>query len=299
MDLEKSTGADLVSNTRRIFRLGETEIRVTDSALICKNPNYSLCDAMLTTGVVYPLEYLLSYWECRSGRSACFVFNNTGCRVSLSCYLGLPERLRNLQRVRDFNVLDVNESLAVTLEDVERIKPCQHGVLTNCVIRKSDGGLAYNIEVVAFGPDSEDEYRALLRDIYVRGVRAPGSRDCFDSVNGRDNRARGVEASGIALSPRVSRKWIGSRRRALLLAGIRYRGLSRHGPGGGTLSSSSTSSLFSDRFGALFARRAPGVYFSVTLLGVLVLLLVVAVVVVVVIVVWSGYSHAPHSKGHP
>lgn len=295
MDLQKNAGADLVFNTRRIFRLGETELRVTDNALICKNPNYSLCDAMLTTGVVYPLEYLLSYWECRSGRSACFVFNNTGCRVSLSCYLGFPERLRTLQRVRDFNVLDVNESLAVTLEDVERIKPCQHGVLTSCVIRKSNGGLSYNIEVVAFGPDSEDEYRTLLRDIYARGVRASPNHQRLDSGSEND---RDVELGALALSPRSrSRRWLtSSRRRALLLTGVRYRGAARQRLGGGGTSSSAdpSSPVLGDRFLALFARRAAPVYFSLVVVGLLVLLSAVAAAVA-----WFGRHHASHPPGHP
>lgn len=296
MDLEKSVGADLVLNTRRIFRLGETELRITDNALICKNPNYSLCDAMLSTGVVYPLEYLLSYWECRSGRPACFVFNNTGCRVSLSCYLGFPERLRVLHRVRDFNVLDVNESLAVTLEDVERIKPCPHGVLTNCVIRKSNGGLAYNIEVVAFGPDSEEEYRALLRDIYVRGVRASPNHQRYDCGSEND---RDVEAATLVSPRSLSRRWpTSSRRRALLLAGVRYRGLARYrlgvGGGGTTSSSSPSSSALVDRFLAFFVRRATPVYLLLVFFGLVVLLIAVAVVVV-----WSGRRHATYSSGHP
>nr|WEG69746.1 nuclear egress membrane protein [Mastomys natalensis cytomegalovirus 3]WEG70026.1 nuclear egress membrane protein [Mastomys natalensis cytomegalovirus 3]WEG70166.1 nuclear egress membrane protein [Mastomys natalensis cytomegalovirus 3]WEG70726.1 nuclear egress membrane protein [Mastomys natalensis cytomegalovirus 3] len=170
MDLEKNMGVDLISNTRRILKLDESELRITDSALICKNPNYSLCDAMLNTDVVYPLEYLLSYWECRSGRTASFVFKNTGCRISLSCYIGFPERLRGFKRVCDFNVLSVNESVVVTLVDIERIKPCEKGVLTNCVVRRSNNNMAFNIEVVAFGPESEVEYETLLRDIYVKSL---------------------------------------------------------------------------------------------------------------------------------
>ncbi|AFX83374.1 B50 [Murid betaherpesvirus 8] len=168
MNIEKNIGLDLVHNTRRILKLEENELRVTDSALICKNPNYSLCDAMLSTDVIYPLEYLLSYWECRSGTGACFVFKNTGCRVSMSCHVGFPERLRGMKRVCEYNVLNVNETFVVTLSDIDRIKPCEKGVLTNCVVRRSNSGMAYNVEVVAFGPENEAEYEALLRDIYAR-----------------------------------------------------------------------------------------------------------------------------------
>nr|WRQ19888.1 MAG: protein m50 [Herpesviridae sp.] len=168
MELDRTLHADLISITRRILRLGDNELRVTDNALICKNPNYSLCDAMLKTDVTYCLEYLLSYWESRTKHTACFVFKNTGCRVSLCCYVKAPAKLSGLGRVKDFNFLRVNQSLIVTLQDIEYIKPCAHGVLTNCVVRKSNCGLSYNIEVVAFGPENESEYEILLRDIYLK-----------------------------------------------------------------------------------------------------------------------------------
>lgn len=204
MDLDKDMSVDLVSNTRRILRLEENELRVTDNALICKNPNYPLCDAMLSTDVVYPLEYLLSFWECRSGRGACFVFKNTGCRVSLSCYVGCPERLRGLKRVCDFNFLNVNESLAVTLADIERIKPCDKGVLTNCVVRKSNSGMTYSIEVVAFGPDNEVEYEALLREIYVRGL-GDGRGFGTDAHASASERFGGEVAEGRVID--TQRRW--------------------------------------------------------------------------------------------
>lgn len=213
MDIEKDVCVDLVSNTRRILKLEENELRVTDTALICKNPNYSLCDAMLSTDTVYSLEYLLSYWECRSGRCACFVFKNTGCRVSLSCYVGFPDRLRNLKRVTDFNLLSINESLLVTLNDIERIKPCDKGILTNCVVRKSNNGLAYNIEVIAFGPENESEYEALLRDIYIRSVNAVNNCSETRSFSPRFTENRNIN----------TRRWAMLRKQALFLARKRYQ----------------------------------------------------------------------------
>uniref|UniRef100_A0AAU7E1Z9 Nuclear egress membrane protein n=1 Tax=Lemniscomys rat herpesvirus TaxID=3141920 RepID=A0AAU7E1Z9_9VIRU len=176
MEIDRALHADLIAITRRILRLGDNELRVTDSALICKNPNYSLCDAMLKTDVTYCLEYLLSCWESRTKQTACFVFKNTGCRVSLCCYVRAPAKLTGLDRVKDFNFLRVNQSLIVTLQDIEYIKPCAQGVLTNCVVRRSNCGLSYNIEVVAFGPENEAEYENLLYDIYLKSKLVRGER---------------------------------------------------------------------------------------------------------------------------
>lgn len=172
VSLERSTHGDLISTTRRILRLGPNELRVTDNALICKNPNYSLCDAMLKTDVVYCIEYLLSYWEARTGNVAYFVFKNSGSAISLCCYVKAPAGLSRLDHVREFNVLRVNESLAVAISDIERVKPSARGVLTNCVVRRSTSGSAYNIEFVAFGPENEREYDTLLRDMYVKKKRS-------------------------------------------------------------------------------------------------------------------------------
>ncbi|AAK57099.1 T50 [Tupaiid betaherpesvirus 1] len=173
--LEKAVQADLVAVTRRILRLNNSDLRVTDYALICKNPNYSLCDAMLKTDVVYSVEYLLSFWEAKTQHVPCFVFKNTGRAVSLCCYVRPPVKLANCPRVREFNVLRVNESIVVGLKDIEQIKPSAQGILTNCVVRRSACGSAYNIELVAFGPDNELEYEALLRELYLKKTRAGGA----------------------------------------------------------------------------------------------------------------------------
>lgn len=168
--LDKELHSDLIATTQRILKLGSREIRVTDNALICKNPNYSLCDAMLKTDTVYYLEYLLSYWEARSGYVPCFVFKHTGCAVSLCCYVRIPAKLIGHEHVKDFNVLRVNESLIVSLRDIEQIKPSASGVLTNCVVRQSTCGSDYSVELVAFGPENESEYDKLLRELYVKKI---------------------------------------------------------------------------------------------------------------------------------
>lgn len=65
-------------------------------------------------------------------------------------------------------MLRVNESLIVSLKDIEQIKPSTSGVLTNCVVRQSTCGSDYTIELVAFGPDNESEYEKLLHELYVK-----------------------------------------------------------------------------------------------------------------------------------
>ena len=133
MEMNKVLHQDLVQATRRILKLGPSELRVTDAGLICKNPNYSVCDAMLKTDTVYCVEYLLSYWESRTDHVPCFIFKNTGCAVSLCCFVRAPVKLVSPARhVGEFNVLKVNESLIVTLKDIEEIKPSAYGVLTRC-----------------------------------------------------------------------------------------------------------------------------------------------------------------------
>lgn len=273
MDIEKDVCVDLISNTRRIFKLEENELRITDSALICKNPNYSLCDAMLSTDTVYPLEYLLSYWECRSGRCACFVFKNTGCRVSLSCYVGFPDRLRTLKRVSDFNFLSVNESLLVTLNDIERMKPCDRGILTNCVVRKSNNGLVYNIEVIAFGPENELEYETLLRDIYVRSLDAADRCTETNGYVSRTSENRSVTA----------RRWAMLRKQALLLARRRYRLRTNDG-----LYHRVDRTPYFDRLITFFTRYAVVLY-----------LLLVFIVALVLLVVCVVYWNASYAKSNP
>lgn len=177
--LDKDLHSDLIATTQRILRLSSREIRVTDNALICKNPNYSLCDAMLKTDTVYCIEYLLSYWEERTGYIPCFVFKHTGCAVSLCCYVRVPAKLIGQRHVKDFNVLSMNESLIVSLRDIEQIKPSANGVLTNCVVRQSTYGSDYSVELVAFGPEDESEYEKLLRELYVKKTE---SKDCSQSL---------------------------------------------------------------------------------------------------------------------
>ncbi|AFK83882.1 B50 [miniopterid betaherpesvirus 1] len=216
MLLDKALQADLIATTKRILKLGNGDLRVTDNALICKNPNYSLCDAMLKTDTVYSIEYLLSYWGARTDHVPCFVFKNTGCAVSLCCYLRAPARLVECDHVSEFNSLRVNESLIVSPRDIERIKPSTHGVLTNCVVRRSTCGTAYNIELVAFGPENEVEYNNLLRELYnrkrlrsVEGVwdsvevanarlqkRCHGTLDGYRRVNDDDNVIAGFGVGG-------------------------------------------------------------------------------------------------------
>ncbi|QGH81888.1 UL50 [Human betaherpesvirus 5] len=169
MEMNKVLHQDLVQATRRILRLGPSELRVTDAGLICKNPNYSVCDAMLKTDTVYCVEYLLSYWESRTDHVPCFIFKNTGCAVSLCCFVRAPVKLVSPARhVGEFNVLKVNESLIVTLKDIEEIKPSAYGVLTKCVVRKSNSASVFNIELIAFGPENEGEYENLLRELYAK-----------------------------------------------------------------------------------------------------------------------------------
>lgn len=173
---DKSMQSDLIAATQRILKLGGSDLRVTDSGLVCKNPNYSLCDVMLKTDTVYCIEYLLSYWASKTGHVPCFVFKNTGCAVSLCCYVQAPGKLASCSHVQEFNCLRVNETLVVNLSDIDRIKPSKHGVLTNCVIRKSTYGNGYNIDLVAFGPENEAEYEDLLRELYLKKcLRSPSS----------------------------------------------------------------------------------------------------------------------------
>nr|WEG69057.1 nuclear egress membrane protein [Mastomys natalensis cytomegalovirus 2]WEG69195.1 nuclear egress membrane protein [Mastomys natalensis cytomegalovirus 2]WEG69334.1 nuclear egress membrane protein [Mastomys natalensis cytomegalovirus 2]WEG69472.1 nuclear egress membrane protein [Mastomys natalensis cytomegalovirus 2]WEG69610.1 nuclear egress membrane protein [Mastomys natalensis cytomegalovirus 2] len=276
MNIEKSVMLDLIFNTRRILRLEENELRITDSALICKNPNYSLCDAMLSTDIVYPIEYLLSYWECKSGKSACFVFKNTGCRVSLSCYLGFPDRLKDLGRVSDFNFLGANEAVIVTLGDIERIKPCDRGVLTNCVIRKSNSTMVFNIEVVAFGPENETEYEELLRDIYMR------SRMGVESSVAKRHSCGKMETNGRI--PTL-RRWGTLRRHALYLA--RKHSRIRNGTAG-LCNNVIVKTAFSDRCFNFFTRHAVFIYLSV-----------IFIIAVLLFVVCVAYWYAAYTKSHP
>ncbi|AWV67979.1 M50 protein [Murid betaherpesvirus 1] len=316
MEIDKNVGADLISNTRRILRLDENELRITDTALICKNPNYSLCDAMLTTDIVYPVEYLLSYWECRSGRTACFVFKNTGCRVSLSCYIGFPERLKDLKRVCDFNFLSVNEALVVTLADIERIKPCDKGVLTNCVVRKSNSGMSYNIEVVAFGPDNEAEYQALLRDIYARRMTSVPT-DCGSLICRRARCLAAAPPRRPPPPPPPGQRWGTLRKHGPVLT-RRYAGgggAAKNQPAAASPTSTSTSSpaspsrdqdqtqrpppagdtnvtvaetTYSERTISFLTRHANAIHCALILAAAIALVLL-----------WLLYWHAARSAGHP
>ncbi|AEQ32159.1 membrane protein UL50 [Cynomolgus macaque cytomegalovirus strain Ottawa] len=175
MEISKGLHHDLVSATRRILKLGPTELRVTDAGLICKNPNYSVCDAMLKTDTVYCVEYLLSYWESRTDHVPCFIFKNTGCAVSLCCFVRAPLKLVSSRHVGEFNVLKVNDSLIVTLKDIEEIKPSAYGVLTKCVVRKSNSPSVFNIELIAFGPENEAEYENLLKELCAKKAAANGA----------------------------------------------------------------------------------------------------------------------------
>ncbi|QQL09866.1 Ba81 [Baboon cytomegalovirus] len=174
MEISKGLHHDLVSATRRILKLGPAELRVTDAGLICKNPNYSVCDAMLKTDTVYCVEYLLSYWESRTDHVPCFIFKNTGCAVSLCCFVRAPLKLLSSRHVGEFNVLKVNESLIVTLKDIEDIKPSAYGVLTKCVVRKSNSPSVFNIELIAFGPENETEYENLIKELCAKKAAAAG-----------------------------------------------------------------------------------------------------------------------------
>ncbi|AKI29781.1 nuclear egress membrane protein [Mandrillus leucophaeus cytomegalovirus] len=174
MEISKGLHYDLVSATRRILKLGPAELRVTDAGLICKNPNYSVCDAMLKTDTVYCVEYLLSYWESRTDHVPCFIFKNTGCAVSLCCFVRAPLKLLSSRHVGEFNVLKVNDSLIVTLKDIEDIKPSAYGVLTKCVVRKSNSPSVFNIELIAFGPENETEYENLLKELCAKKAAAAG-----------------------------------------------------------------------------------------------------------------------------
>ncbi|AEV80597.1 nuclear egress membrane protein [Cercopithecine betaherpesvirus 5] len=175
MEISKGLHHDLVSATRRILKLGPAELRVTDAGLICKNPNYSVCDAMLKTDTVYCVEYLLSYWESRTDHVPCFIFKNTGCAVSLCCFVRAPLKLVSCRHVGEFNVLKVNDSLIVTLKDIEEIKPSAYGVLTKCVVRKSNSPSVFNIELIAFGPENEVEYENLLKELCAKKAAAASS----------------------------------------------------------------------------------------------------------------------------
>ncbi|AEV80911.1 nuclear egress membrane protein [Saimiriine betaherpesvirus 4] len=184
MDLDKALHHDLVSATRRILKLGPNELRVTDSSLICKNPNYSVCDAMLRTDTVYCVEYLLSYWESRTDHIPCFVFKNTGCAVSLCCFIRAPTKLVSSRHVGEFNVLRVNDQIVITLKDIEDLKPSAYGVLTKCVVRKSNAASVFNIELIAFGPENEREYEILLRELYQKKSVISGTEKTASKVAG-------------------------------------------------------------------------------------------------------------------
>lgn len=173
VNVDREVQADLIAAVQRTLKLGADELRVTDNSLIRKNPNYSLCDVMLRTDTVYHIEYLLSCWEARSGHVPCFIFKNTGSAVSLSCYLRVPAKLGCVDRVKEFNVLKLNQALLVCLRDIEQIKPSDQGVLTSCVIRRATCGSAYNLEFITFGPEDEGDYDKLLREIYLR--KLPGT----------------------------------------------------------------------------------------------------------------------------
>ncbi|AEV80756.1 nuclear egress membrane protein [Aotine betaherpesvirus 1] len=198
MEVDKALHHDLVTATRRILKLGPNELRVTDSSLICKNPNYSVCDAMLRTDTVYCVEYLLSYWESRTDHVPCFVFKNTGCAVSLCCFIRAPTKLVSSRHVGEFNVLRVNDQIVVTLKDIEDIKPSAYGVLTKCVVRKSNVASVFNIELIAFGPENERDYDNLLRELYSKkSVLGTGSAGGVKES---------VRASPNRVTPRMARR---------------------------------------------------------------------------------------------
>lgn len=158
---------ELILSTRRILQLGTNDLRVTDKNLFLKNPKYPLCDIILKLDYAYSIEYLLSLWENVSRKEAKFVFKNTGYTVSMSCYLYPSIKTETPNIVKEFNVLNVNESLVVCMDDIEAMKPSSRGVLTKCIIRRSREP-TFILEFVAFGPENEVEYNLLLKAIYTK-----------------------------------------------------------------------------------------------------------------------------------
>ncbi|ANC96575.1 nuclear egress membrane protein [macacine betaherpesvirus 9] len=165
--LKEKTYDELIVSTCRILKLGPNEFRVTDKNLFTKNPKFPLCDILLKLDFAYSLEYLLSLWEDITKQEARFIFKNTGGAVSMSCYLHAPIKVEHPNTVKECNILNVNECLSVCLHDIEAMKPSSCGVLTKCIIRRNRDS-AFIIEFVAFGPESETEYIALLKAIFLK-----------------------------------------------------------------------------------------------------------------------------------
>lgn len=153
---------ELIESTSRILRLGPNDFRVTDRNLFSKNPKYPLCDIVLKLDYPYSLEYLLGLWSTISKQEPKFVFKNNGSAISMSCYLQPSVKIENRSVVKEFNILRVNETLIVCMNDIEAIKPSSSGVLTKCIIRRNRDS-TFVLEFVAFGPENETEYNSLLK----------------------------------------------------------------------------------------------------------------------------------------
>ncbi|APZ76262.1 nuclear egress protein [Murid herpesvirus 3] len=158
---------ELISVTKKVFKLHDNEFRVTDKNLLTKNPKYPLCDIILKLDCVYSCEHLLHLWTNISKREPVFVFKNNGHTVSLSCYLQLPVKMESSTVVKETNVLNVNESLSVCMGDIISIKPSCNGVLTKCIIRKNKSS-SFIVEFISFGPDNEKEYKALMKSVFAK-----------------------------------------------------------------------------------------------------------------------------------
>lgn len=156
---------DLISTTKRILNLDTNDFRITDKNLFSKNPKYPLCDIVLKLDVVYSIEYLLNLWELISKQEPKFIFKNTGSSVSMSCYLHPSVKVETQNIVKEFNILRMNESLIVCMDDIEAIKPSSRGVLIKCIIRRNRDS-TFILEFVAFGPENENEYNSLLKTIF-------------------------------------------------------------------------------------------------------------------------------------
>ncbi|AGE11529.1 GP50 [Caviid betaherpesvirus 2] len=167
--LERAVYTDLIATTQRIMRLSPHEMRVTEYALVEKNPNYSVCDIVLRPETLYSIEYLLSSWESLTCQLPCFAFKNTGSVISLCCYVHMPDKFTSMRHVREYNLLRMNDVLIVDSHDIDMIKPTQNGILTKFVVRRSTfGSGAFSLELVAFGPENETEYFNLLRELHTK-----------------------------------------------------------------------------------------------------------------------------------
>lgn len=171
MRVPKETYQAIIEKIKNVFELRETEVRVTDYTLFIKNPTYPVCDVLMLPGRAYNIEYVLNYWVSVLSKTidVYFCLKHTGIHVSLSCFLAHKKRGSSMvQKLQPLNFLNINDSIEISLEGIENLKPSRENLLTKCTVQRSHHPNIYVVEFIVYGPENDAFFKELMRDINIR-----------------------------------------------------------------------------------------------------------------------------------